>query len=69
LVNLLLNAARASRPGGRTGLALDIDGLDVRVVVRDSAVGISLGDLERVFDPFFSTKMEGTGRAAFPVRK
>jgi len=33
----------------------------VRVVVTDSGSGISPADLEHVFDPFFSTKADGTG--------
>jgi signal transduction histidine kinase len=60
-LNLLLNSAQAMGPGGRASLTLDVDGADVRVVVTDSGGGISAGDLERVLDPFFSTKPDGTG--------
>jgi signal transduction histidine kinase len=60
-LNLLLNSARALEPGGRAGLTVDIDGSDVRVVVTDSGGGIAGTDLDHVFDPFFSTKADGTG--------
>ena len=33
----------------------------VRVEIEDSGVGISAGDADRVFNPFFSTKDGGTG--------
>jgi signal transduction histidine kinase len=33
----------------------------VAVSVRDTGIGIAKEDLERIFDPFFSTKKKGTG--------
>ena len=33
----------------------------VEVVVADTGPGISPGELQRLFDPFFSTKERGTG--------
>jgi signal transduction histidine kinase len=60
-LNLLLNSAQAMAPGGRASLTVDIDGADVRVVVADTGTGIVAQDLERVVEPFFSTKADGTG--------
>ena len=40
---------------------MDLDGADVRVVVTDSGSGIPAENLDRVLDPFFSTKADGTG--------
>jgi len=42
----------------RTSLALDGD---IEISVLDNGPGLPLRTLERLFDPFFSTKAEGTG--------
>ena len=62
LVNLFTNAAQAMGPGGGT-LIVDIQPSPggVSMEVQDSGVGIPPDDLPRVFDPFFSTKEEGSG--------
>jgi len=69
LLNLFLNAAEAMPSGGRlvvtthTGGDFDTQSPDVvRIDVRDSGTGISDEAIARIFEPFFSTKMEkGTG--------
>jgi signal transduction histidine kinase len=38
-----------------------IDHRDIGVTVADTGTGIAEGDLDRVFEPFFSTKPEGMG--------
>lgn len=61
LINLLLNAVQASSERGviecRTSDSQD----GVRIVVQDDGVGIAEEDLDRVFDPFYTTKPDGTG--------
>jgi PAS domain S-box-containing protein len=56
-VNLILNAAES---GGDLTIAAARDGDAVRVEFRDTGCGMSAEQLERLFDPFFSTK-EGAG--------
>lgn len=61
LLNLMLNAAQ-SMPGGGTvkvGVAKDED--RVKITVSDVGIGIPGENLEKIFDPFFSTKPSGTG--------
>jgi len=62
LVNLFTNAMQAMRPDGGT-LTVSLRAATGAVVldVQDTGPGIAPEALSRVFDPFFSTKTEGTG--------
>ncbi|MFH1110359.1 MAG: ATP-binding protein [Planctomycetota bacterium] len=64
LLNLLFNALDAAGSKGRVWVRLgdrdEPDGL-VPVVVEDDGPGIALDCLQRVFNPFFTTKDHGTG--------
>ena len=61
LINLLLNAIDATPQGGavRLGAAADPQGL--RIEVRDDGPGIPEHIRNHVFDPYFTTKENGTG--------
>ncbi len=66
LINLGVNARDAMPQGGnlwiRTGRKETESGPRLSVSVRDEGEGIAAGDIERIFEPFFSTKNEhGTG--------
>ncbi len=65
LVNLLTNAAAATRDAARTGHILveagPVDGGRLRVRVRDNGVGIDADAMARLFEPFFTTKEAGQG--------
>jgi PAS domain S-box-containing protein len=52
LLNLLTNALKFTPPGGRIEVGCESDGDRVRIRVRDTGVGISPGQLERIFSPF-----------------
>ncbi len=60
-LNLLRNAAQALGPQGRARVALEVAEGVATVSIVDSGPGIPKDDLERVFDPFYSTRAEGTG--------
>ncbi|MBI5491411.1 MAG: hypothetical protein HY893_00600 [Deltaproteobacteria bacterium] len=61
LLNLLLNALDALDEGGSVTITTAvIDGV-MEIVVRDTGMGISPEHLDRIFDPFFSTRERGTG--------
>jgi two-component system NtrC family sensor kinase len=62
-VNLITNACNAAHDeGGRLRLMTRPHGRDqIRVRVEDNGVGIAEEDLERVFEPFFSTRRRGKG--------
>jgi signal transduction histidine kinase/ActR/RegA family two-component response regulator len=55
-VNLLVNARDAMKNGGRISITGRASRSGVEVRVEDEGAGIAAEHLERVFDPFFSTK-------------
>lgn len=61
-INLILNAGGAMQQGGqlsiRTGYA-EPDG--IQLIFSDTGSGIPRADLERIFEPFYTTKAKGTG--------
>ncbi|MEW6440576.1 MAG: ATP-binding protein [bacterium] len=62
-VNLLMNASEAVRRDGEIAVRSSADPGRGRVLVeiRDTGCGIPPQNMERIFEPFFSTKEKGTG--------
>lgn len=61
VLNLVKNASEAAQPGGRVEVDLGSGSGFGRIVVRDTGQGLSREAMERVFEPFFSSKARGTG--------
>ncbi len=62
LVALLLNALDASSAGGEVSVETSRDGADhLRIAVRDQGEGIAPENLDKVFVPFFTTRLPGQG--------
>jgi len=59
LLNVLLNAGQAARE--EAAISLDVTDDEVVITVRDDGPGVSAEDRQRVFEPFFTTREEGTG--------
>jgi PAS domain S-box-containing protein len=58
--NLLSNAHKYTPAGGEIGVAAAIEGELVRVEVRDNGVGMTDGELDRLFTRFFRAKNPAT---------
>lgn len=61
LINLLLNAAHASKPGDAVRLRIAAAVDEVTLVIEDKGHGMEEEVLRRAFEPFYTTKARGTG--------
>ena len=66
LVNLMKNALDASEPGSRVVVRAVRDGDEtmhnrLRIEIEDHGCGIPAASLNRIFDPFYTTKKRGHG--------
>lgn len=61
LLNLLTNAYEAMPTGGTVELGARVSGDGVEVTVRDDGPGLDETTAQRLFEPFFSSKLKGTG--------
>jgi two-component system NtrC family sensor kinase len=70
MLNLLTNAIHATGSGGNITIRLEPIAEQVALTVQDTGQGIPKENLERIFEPFFSTKPpgEGTGLGLFVAR-
>lgn len=72
--NIVLNARHAMPTGGAIDISctnvqgdeeqyslLERNKKFIQIVIRDNGVGISANVLDRIFDPYFTTKQEGSG--------
>jgi signal transduction histidine kinase len=68
-MNLILNAIQAMREGGSILISTRLISRDeagnsgqfVQVEIRDTGIGIPAENLDHIFDPFFTSKDEGSG--------
>ncbi len=60
-LNLFLNSIQAMEHGGRLDIRVAAQGRNVLFTVEDTGCGVNKEDMPRVFDPYFTTKPEGTG--------
>jgi two-component system sensor histidine kinase HydH len=68
LLNLLLNALQVSDSGATVELGAAAHGSLLRIWVEDGGPGIPAENMEKVFDPFFTTRERGTGLGLAIVR-
>jgi PAS domain S-box-containing protein len=69
LVNLVKNAAQAMTTGGTLTLQTGETGDEVWVSVTDSGGGIPQEQINRIFEPFYTTKKKGSGLGLMIVQR
>ena len=60
-VNIINNALQSMPKGGELTLSSRKDAELIVIDISDTGIGLTEHDLERLFEPFFSKKKEGTG--------
>ena len=62
-INLLLNAAHAVEENGRVTVqsTVDLGQKRIQVEIADNGCGIEADNIKKIFEPFFSNKVNGTG--------
>lgn len=61
-INIVFNAVQAMPEGGNLIITVcNVYDVFIKVVFEDTGVGIRKDDMEKIFNPFFTTKSEGTG--------
>jgi two-component system NtrC family sensor kinase len=60
-INLIMNAANASPKGSAIYVRLSITDKKLHISVMDQGEGIRQNNLQRIFQPFFTTRKGGTG--------
>ncbi len=61
LLNVFKNAIEALRPGGMVRFYYEVKGAFVDIFVEDDGEGIKPANMIKIFDFYFSTKVEGSG--------
>ncbi|MFW5769857.1 MAG: ATP-binding protein [Spirochaetota bacterium] len=69
MLNLLQNSIDATASHGKIYVLTLMRNRRVVVIVRDTGPGFEPDDIEKVFDPFFSTKVTGVGLGLAIVKK
>lgn len=68
-LNIIINALQATPSGGSVSIVLDKAESGFEIRFRDSGSGIAPDNLKRIFEPFYTTKSDGTGLGLAVTRR
>lgn len=69
LTNLLQNSCEATGKGRNIWISAQSQGDNVIVEIRNEGEGIEPSDMDKLFEPFFSTKKSGTGLGLYITKQ
>ena len=67
--NLFVNAVQATGANGQLNVIVEPAATTVKIIVHDTGSGIAPENLDKIFEPYFSTKETGTGLGLAIVKK
>lgn len=69
LVNVIVNAAESGQREGAIRVEVRAEGATLTIAVEDRGGGIAAEDLPHLFDPYYTTKVDGNGLGLAIVRR
>lgn len=69
LFNIILNAVEATKPKGTVTVTAGKQGNMIEVKVVDTGIGIKPDDIDRIFDPLYTSKPKGHGLGLAAVQR
>lgn len=69
LINLIKNAVESMPDGGKVFISSWLEDQRIKVSIEDTGVGMSPEVVDKIFNPFFTTKKKGTGLGLAVCRK
>jgi signal transduction histidine kinase len=69
LFNLIVNSCQAMKEGGEIRISAAQQNGCARVTIEDTGPGIAPDRLKQIFEPFYTTKQEGTGLGLYVVKQ
>lgn len=68
-LNIFLNAIQSMKDGGNIDIKIEEEKENYRVEIQDTGIGINMENLNKIFNPFFTTKEKGSGLGLAIVKK
>ncbi len=68
LINLIHNAIQAINEKGTIEIAINELNTNMEIQIKDSGIGILKENIEKLFDPLYTTKQTGTGLGLSSVK-
>ncbi|MGN1402198.1 MAG: ATP-binding protein [Bacillus sp. (in: firmicutes)] len=69
ILNIVKNSFEASSPGGDISICLNADDRNAIITIKDNGAGMPASTLNKIFDPFYTTKNYGTGLGLFICKR
>jgi nitrogen fixation/metabolism regulation signal transduction histidine kinase len=71
ITNLVTNASQAKADGRKSVINVDLEKIEkrIRITVEDNGIGISADQLDKIFDPNFTSKNSGMGIGLTMVKR